>query len=94
MPGQERKFEAEMNLPCPAHGLRRFGTLIHVHYVGSEKEPWRGEDISPQQDPISQETRVPKDHAEIDRLVDLYYARLAEQDSQKLEEDGDDAEEF
>ncbi len=95
IPGREREFEAEMNLPCPAHGLRRLGKIICLRPVGPEKEPWKGEEFTPRQDPMSPETWIPKDHGEIDRLLDLYDARLAEQDSQKLEqEDGDDAEEF
>lgn len=38
------KFEAEMNLPCPAHGFRRFAVLIAIHAVGGNGEP--GEDTS------------------------------------------------
>jgi hypothetical protein len=33
------QFEAEMNLPCPAHGLRRFEVLIAFHMVGGYGEP-------------------------------------------------------
>lgn len=28
--GSPEVFEAEMNLPCPAHGLRRLGTIMQV----------------------------------------------------------------
>ena len=79
-----------MNLPCPTHGLRRLGKILCLRPVGPEIEPWKGEDLIPLQGRISQVERIPEEHAEIDRLVDMYKARLAEQDSQKLEEDADD----
>jgi hypothetical protein len=31
--GQAEKFEAEMNLPCPAHGFRRLGKILHIRFV-------------------------------------------------------------
>jgi predicted component of type VI protein secretion system len=31
------EFEAEMNLPCPAHGLRRLGQIIAVEGVNPDK---------------------------------------------------------
>ncbi len=30
------EFEAEMNEPCPAHGLRRLGMLLQVRQIGSK----------------------------------------------------------
>ena len=29
-PGRPEEFEAEMNLPCPAHGFRRLGTICEL----------------------------------------------------------------
>ena len=31
--GQPEKFEAEMNLPCPAHGFRRLGMILKIRFV-------------------------------------------------------------
>ena len=31
--GQPEKFEAEMNLPCPAHGFRRLGRIMHICFI-------------------------------------------------------------
>jgi hypothetical protein len=28
------KFEAEMNQPCPRHGLRNLGTIVEFRYAG------------------------------------------------------------
>jgi hypothetical protein len=30
---QPEQFEAEMNLPCPAHGLRRLGMILPICFV-------------------------------------------------------------
>lgn len=32
----EKKFESEMNLTCPAHGFRRFGQLLVLKFVHSD----------------------------------------------------------
>jgi hypothetical protein len=29
------KFEAEMNLSCPAHGFRQLGLIVHVEPIGA-----------------------------------------------------------
>jgi hypothetical protein len=31
--GQPEEFEAEMNLPCPAHGFRRLGRIMHIRFI-------------------------------------------------------------
>ena len=31
--GDPEEFEAEMNLPCPAHGFRRLGRIMHVRFM-------------------------------------------------------------
>jgi hypothetical protein len=33
IPGQPEEFEAEMNLPCPAHGVRRLGRIMQLRFV-------------------------------------------------------------
>ena len=33
-----KEFEAQMNLPCPAHGFRRLGKLMVVTIVGGKGE--------------------------------------------------------
>jgi hypothetical protein len=35
------QFEAEMNLPCPAHGFRRLGRIMRIVFVdpGGKKVP-------------------------------------------------------
>jgi hypothetical protein len=35
IPGQPEEFEAEMNLPCPAHGFRRLGRIMRIVFVNS-----------------------------------------------------------
>ena len=30
---QPEQFEAEMNLPCPAHGFRRLGKILKIRFV-------------------------------------------------------------
>lgn len=30
---QPEKFEAEMNLPCPAHGVRRLGRIMQLVFI-------------------------------------------------------------
>jgi len=38
--GRPEKFEAEMNLPCPAHGFRRLGRILRIRFMkpdGTEK---------------------------------------------------------
>lgn len=37
--GRPEEFEAEMNLPCPAHGLRRFERIINLQMVGGYGAP-------------------------------------------------------
>jgi hypothetical protein len=32
-PNHPEEFEAEMNLPCPAHGFRRLGRIMHLVFV-------------------------------------------------------------
>jgi hypothetical protein len=34
--GQPEKFEAEMNLPCPAHGFRRLGRIMHIRFMNPD----------------------------------------------------------
>jgi hypothetical protein len=31
--GQSEKFEAEMSLPCPAHGFRRLGRIMRIRFM-------------------------------------------------------------
>jgi hypothetical protein len=33
LPDQPEKLEAEMNLPCPAHGIRRLGRILRIGFV-------------------------------------------------------------
>lgn len=35
--GKEEKFEAELNLPCPYHGLRNLGFLVILDFEKSDK---------------------------------------------------------
>lgn len=41
LPFQPEKFEAEMNLPCPAHGFRRLGMILKIRFVNGDgsREP-------------------------------------------------------
>jgi hypothetical protein len=41
LPDQPEKLEAEMNLPCPAHGIRRLGRIMRIGFVNPDgtKEP-------------------------------------------------------
>jgi hypothetical protein len=32
LPDQPEQFEAEMNRPCPAHGIRRLGRITRIHF--------------------------------------------------------------
>jgi hypothetical protein len=34
--GQPEKFEAEMNFPCPAHGFRRLGRIMHICFINPD----------------------------------------------------------
>ncbi len=36
-PDKPEEFEAKMNQPCPVHGFRRLGSLLHVVQIGEEK---------------------------------------------------------
>jgi hypothetical protein len=33
---EPEKFEAEMNLPCPAHGFRRLGMILKIRFVDGD----------------------------------------------------------
>lgn len=33
------EFEAEMNLPCPAHGFRQLGRIVHIVLVSAGERP-------------------------------------------------------
>jgi hypothetical protein len=33
---QPEQFEAEMNLPCPAHGFRRLGMILKIRFVDGD----------------------------------------------------------
>jgi hypothetical protein len=35
-PNQPEEFEAEMNLPCPAHGFRRLGRIMQLSFVNPD----------------------------------------------------------
>jgi hypothetical protein len=35
-PDQPEAFEAEMNLPCPAHGIRRLGRIMQIDFVNPD----------------------------------------------------------
>lgn len=35
--GKEEKFEAELNLPCPYHGLRNLGLVVITRFEKSDK---------------------------------------------------------
>jgi hypothetical protein len=48
IPGQPEEFEAEMNLPCPAHGFRRLGRIMRIVFV----DPTDGELPSPKLDEL------------------------------------------
>lgn len=58
-----KKFEADMNLPCPAHGVRNLGQLCVVRFIGAMDG--------------SLDTSSPKDlnEIEMDRLLEIYHSR-------------------
>ena len=33
-PSKPEEFEAEKNKPCPAHGVRQLGMIVHIEYMG------------------------------------------------------------
>ena len=35
-PDNPEEFEAQMNLPCPAHGFRRLGRIMGIRFVDSD----------------------------------------------------------
>jgi len=70
-----------MNVPCPVHGLRRLGVIVCFSTLASEDDEERVKE------------RIRQEDAELNQLLATYEARLAEQESQKLEEK-DDAEEL
>ena len=72
--GRAEEFEAETNVPCPAHGLRRLGAIVCAVALESEN------------DEESVKERMRQENSELDRVLVIYEARLAQQDSQKLEE--------
>ena len=81
------KFEREMNLPCPTHGLRRLGTLICSHSVAVDSWPEVVE-TGPLGEILPQKDAFPKvDSGELDRLLEVYKARLAEDDRVKREKE-------
>jgi hypothetical protein len=57
------EFEAEMNLPCPVHGIRHLGQLMVVTFVQAVNG--------------KPDTSAPKDPLEVElkRLLDEYHAR-------------------
>lgn len=50
-PDQPEEFEAEMNLPCPAHGVRRLGRIMRLVFVKSSNAG-RAEMSSPRLDEL------------------------------------------
>jgi len=66
LPDRPEKFEAEMNLPCPAHGIRRLGRIMRIHFV---------EPTTPG-GPGCREVPSPR----LDELIATYEARLAQAD--------------
>jgi hypothetical protein len=82
--GRPEEFESEMNLPCPSHGFRRLGRIIWIQSVAAENGAPKFDE------------RIQQDDAEIERLLEIYEARLAEHDRQRLEkeEQEDGAEEL
>ncbi len=50
-PGRPEEFEAEMSLPCPAHGFRRLGTIMRLVFVKSTNAG-RAEVSSPRLDEL------------------------------------------
>lgn len=102
---QPEEFEREMNLPCPSHGLRRLGKIIHIVSVSAPSTP--GILVTgPLGEIIRQEEPHPDENAfqevevndELDRLLEIYRARIAEDDRLKREkeeqEEANEAEEF
>jgi len=75
MSGQPEKFEREMNLPCPTHGFRRLGRITWIQFVAAENGRPKFDE------------RIQKDDAAIQRLLDIYNARLAEDDRLKREKE-------
>lgn len=76
------EFEAEVNLPCPAHGFRNLGTIIsprpYGYTPGAASRDEHKNDSSHQ--------NLPK----IDELIALYLKRLASYTHQELEGDPDE----
>ena len=66
IPDQPEEFEAEMNLPCPAHGIRRLGRIMRLVFV---------EPTTPG-GPDCREVPSPR----LDELIATYEARLAQAD--------------
>jgi hypothetical protein len=83
-----------MNIPCPTHGLRRLGHIIQVVSVDAPAPEVvttgpQGE-LLPLDEPLE---KLPPEV--LDRLLDLYHARLAEDDRlkrEKQEQEDDDEE--
>ena len=65
IPGQPQEFEAKMNQNCPAHGIFRFARIMRVAFVGTASTP------------ESEKERIRKEKAEVEELVERYYARVA-----------------
>ena len=63
---QAEEFEAEMNLPCPAHGIRRLGRIMRIRFV---------EPTTPG-GPGCREVPSPR----LDELIATYEARLNQAD--------------
>jgi hypothetical protein len=57
--GQAEEFEREMNLPCPTHGLRRRGTIIHFIGVGDPLPPENIAETPALEEPIAEEEPLP-----------------------------------
>ncbi len=47
-PDHPEEFEAEMNLPCPAHGFRRLGRILRIAFIN----PDRTQEPSPRLDEL------------------------------------------
>ena len=64
-PGAAKHFEAEVNLPCPAHGLRRLGQIRVIVFV----KPDRTTDEDPELDPLLQKysARIAEDDRRLQR---------------------------
>jgi hypothetical protein len=82
-PCQLQEFEAEINLPCPAHGFRNLGTIISIRPYGYTAG------AGPLPDKCKNDIFHQNLH-KIDELTALYLKRLASYARHESERDSDE----